>query len=135
MSGTWLGSGAARRVFILGFRLFSAKPILFRLRLVGAEFLLRRADDADLGFRTRSIGIVFGTGCLILSATINPARVLPTCLPRKLKITGAMFVLLLKRVERLGRFLGRTVGRQPSLSGFSGPGHRSIFLARRRDRL
>ena len=92
-------------------------------------------DDADLGFRTASIGIVFGAGCLILSATINPARVLVTCLPRKLKITGAMFVLLLKRVERLGRFLGRTVGRQSFLSGFSGPGHRSIFLAHRRDRL
>jgi len=101
----------------------------------GAEFLLRRADDADLGFRTASIGIAFGVGCLILSATINPARVLPTSLPRNLKLTGAMFVLLLKRVERLGRFLGRTVDRQPSLSGFSEPGHRSIFLAHRRDRL
>ena len=110
------------------------RRILFRLRLGRAEFLLRRVDDADLGFRTASIGIVFGAGCLILSATINPARVLPTCLPRKL-ITGAMFVLLLKRVERLGRFLGRTVDRQPSLSGFSEPGHRSIFLAHRRDRL
>ena len=60
----------------------------------GAEFLLRRADDADLGFRTASIGIAFGVGCLILSATIKPARVPPTSLPRNLKLTGAMFVLL-----------------------------------------
>ena len=60
MSGVWLGLGVARGVFIFAFRVVRVKPILFRLRLGRAELLRRRAGDADLGFRSASIGIVFG---------------------------------------------------------------------------
>src|SRR5438876_8299921 len=62
---------------------------------------------------------------VIYTLSLHDALPISTCLPRKLKITGAMFVLLLKRVERLGRFLGRTVGRQSFLSGFRSEEHTS----------
>src|SRR4029077_1849309 len=89
-SGVGLNAAVALGVLFLVFFLVLATVIVLCPFSLLEEALPRRTDEAGLGFRTASIGIVSGDGCLFLSTTIRPVIPPTSSPPRNSKINGSM---------------------------------------------